>query len=482
METKALLAPVPDVLLTDALKVCQRERRVAFATPVWELSADLHPAMPVLLYAARSGAAEDTDPSLEKQRRHPYVTWRGSFVRYVSAIDGHHPEPRLQPAAVAPGQQELVLGFYEVADLEQLPEDQWVPTEQLRDEQGRPYTQAFIPTRPIVVAWAGPSEPSADGSLASKPESSDGAESSWYAFTQNLAAGLSKMQGDQFLILSIRPLQDDGERPWYYVQFACGGDESFRVEAVSNRFLADRWKLPEKSAETLFRLGWHAPEPESSSEGGTVNYWSDWPAPPPAAAIAQLAVSTLRRVHGVRSPDHLAYRYFDKADHELELSDLGLRRVAPEKPDGTVEHLRPIVEQALREVTDGAFKYDENGEIRMRFGSAAVFVRMVGGETPKVQVFSPLLWEVSSTSGLTEALNDINTRLSYGRVFWNGESVIAAIDLPGPGLSKEYVALACFEIGSLADHFDEDLVERFGGKTMFGVSNVSKPYEPPGYL
>jgi hypothetical protein len=200
--------------------------------------------------------------------------------------------------------------------------------------------------------------------------------------------------------------------------------------------------------------------------------------------MAQLAVSTFRRVYGITSPDQLEYKYFDKAGQQLELADLGLRREAATRTaDGTVEQLRPIVEQTLREVLHVAeLKYDEHGDIPIRFGSALVFVRLMGGETPKVQVFSPLLWEVSSTSGLVEALNDINTRLSFGRVFWDGERVIAAIDLPAPGLSGEYVALACFEIGSLADHFDEELVERFGGKTMFGESKTAKPYEPPGYL
>jgi hypothetical protein len=248
--------------------------------------------------------------------------------------------------------------------------------------------------------------------------------------------------------------------------------------------LADRWRLSEKAAETLFRLGWNAPDPDVKAKETHVNYWTDWPAPPHAAAMAQLAVSTLRRVYGITSPDQLEYKYFDKAGQALELADLGLRRRADARTeDRTVEHLRPIVEQTLREVLHVAeLKYDEQGNIPIRFGSAVVFVRLVGGKTPEVQVFSPLLWELSSTNGLVEALNNINTHLAFGRVFWDGERVIAAIDLPAPGLSGEYVALACFEIGSLADHFDEELAERFGGKTMFGESKTTKPYEPPGYL
>ena len=65
--------------------------------------------------------------------------------------------------------------------------------------------------------------------------------------------------------------------------------------------------------------------------------------------------------------------------------------------------------------------------------------------------------------------------------------VVAAIELPAPGLSPDYVALSCFQIGSLADHF-ETLAERFGGRTAFGASGDAKETSeqmPPmlgGYL
>jgi T3SS (YopN, CesT) and YbjN peptide-binding chaperone 1/T3SS (YopN, CesT) and YbjN peptide-binding chaperone 3 len=484
METKGLLAPVPHFQLAKALEVFRREGRIAFASSVWELSGDLEAGMPVLFYASRTIGAAGAIPEPERQWRHPYVTWLGSFVRYVSAVGGCHPETTSVSTVMAQGDESHILGFYEVADLEQLPEQRWIPIEQLRDRDGRPCPQAFIPARPIIVLWDRSTEGAAATPLASTAEPSESTELSWSGVTKQLAAGISKMQRDHSLILSVSSLPDETERPWYYVQFACGGEEGFRAEAVSNRFLADRWKLSEKAAETLFRLGWHAPEPDTESQAGNVNYWTDWPAPPQAPAIAQLAISTFRRVYGVTSSDRLEYRYFDKAGQELELADLGLRRKGADKvEDGTIELLRPIVERALHEALQaGELKYDEHGDIRIRFGSAMVIVRLVGGETPKVQVFSPLLWEVSTTTGLVEVLNDINTRISYGRVFWDGEQVMAAIELPAAGLSGEYVAQACFEIGSLSDHFDEELVERFGGKTMFGLSKVSKPYEPPGYL
>jgi hypothetical protein len=318
-------------------------------------------------------------------------------------------------------------------------------------------------------------------------EGAQGSEGSWATLTQSLAAGLERMVADQYLILDVaRPPDESAESPQYYVQFACGGNEGFRAEAVSNRHLADRWKLTEKGAETLFRLGWGAPD----RDGGSVNYCRSWPSPSPVAEIAQLAVTTLRRVYEVRSMDQLQYRYFDKGGSELELGDLGLQREAAVKdPDqAALEQLRPLVEDALRQALGvNELKYSADGDIPIRFGSAAVIVRLLSGP-PRVRIFSRMLWDLSTTQGLLEALNDLNLRAEAGRVFWTGEEVVAAIDLPAPGLTGEHVALACYQIGSLADHFDEELAGRFGGRTTFAemATKVGAPSDRnrdvPGYL
>lgn len=297
------------------------------------------------------------------------------------------------------------------------------------------------------------------------------------------------MQTEQFLILEVVDAGDgSGEKPDYYVQFACGGEDGFRAEAVSNRFLADRWKLPEKAAEAMFQLGWAAPD-RAGSEGGSVNYYRSWEAPVPVADVAQLAVSTLRRVYDVQYLSQLECRYFQKDGTELELADLGLRREAARRQgsDEDLDRLRPFVEEALRQALGTSeIKYDPSGDIPIRFGNAMVFVRLVGAP-PRVRIFSPMLWDLRSTDGLLEALNDINLQVDAGRVIWTGEEVIAAIDLPARGLTGEYVALACFQIGSLADHFDNQLADRFGGRTMFQevASEAGRPHEPaslPGYL
>jgi hypothetical protein len=137
------------------------------------------------------------------------------------------------------------------------------------------------------------------------------------------------MQLDQYLVLNVAARLDGSETPPYYVQFACGGNEGFRAEAVSSQFLPDRWRLPEKAGQILFGLGWSAPDQDAQPP--KVNYWRDWPHPLAFPELAQSAVSTLRRAYGVTSPSQLEYRYFAKEGTELELDDLGLRREPPRR-------------------------------------------------------------------------------------------------------------------------------------------------------
>ena len=62
---------------------------------------------------------------------------------------------------------------------------------------------------------------------------------------------------------------------------------------------------------------------------------------------------------------------------------------------------------------------------------------------------------------------------------------MVASDLPAIGLTADEVAFACFQVGAIADHFDDELQTTFGGKTMFGASGKpaveDKPEHPIGF-
>jgi hypothetical protein len=86
----------------------------------------------------------------------------------------------------------------------------------------------------------------------------------------------------------------------------------------------------------------------------------------------------------------------------------------------------------------------------------------VSGTPPLVQLFSPVLDDVELTLPLLEALNDINQRILFGRIFWGHRGVVVAMELTGVGLTNAQVAFACVQLGNLADHLDDELAARFG--------------------
>jgi len=105
---------------------------------------------------------------------------------------------------------------------------------------------------------------------------------------------------------------------------------------------------------------------------------------------------------------------------------------------------------------------DADGDIPVRVGSVLMYVRAVAGTPPLVQLFAPVLDEVDLTLPLLEAINEINRRILFGRLFWGHRGVIVAMELTGVGLTPEQVAFACVQLGTLADHLDDELSARFG--------------------
>jgi hypothetical protein len=106
----------------------------------------------------------------------------------------------------------------------------------------------------------------------------------------------------------------------------------------------------------------------------------------------------------------------------------------------------------------------------IRRESALVFVRVVDGLPPALQVFSIVLRDVPMPPEVFSELNVINSRLRYARVFAFDRAIVASIELPAVGLTPEAVHFACWEVGNLADHLDDQLRGRFGGRMTFDSS------------
>jgi hypothetical protein len=89
---------------------------------------------------------------------------------------------------------------------------------------------------------------------------------------------------------------EDGEGDRYFVQaFAEVGGREIRAEAVGNRALALRWRLPRSSAAELGRQGWRRPR------GAELNYSATLPVGPPDTPdrLAKLFHDALSAAYGL---------------------------------------------------------------------------------------------------------------------------------------------------------------------------------------
>jgi hypothetical protein len=141
-----------------------------------------------------------------------------------------------------------------------------------------------------------------------------------------------------------------------------------------------------------------------------------------------------------------------------------------------IDILRPHVEKILGEYlqTDHLIVNDD-GTIPIRAGSATYYVRLMEGEPPVLQVYSIVLEGVKKSMKLLEALNDINRQTFFAKVFWvDDDRVIATTELVAETLDKDEIANACGAIAWVADTYDTELQERFGG-TMAGQDEPEGP-------
>ena len=133
-----------------------------------------------------------------------------------------------------------------------------------------------------------------------------------------------------------------------------------------------------------------------------------------------------------------------------------------------LEMIRPYVEKVLTEYfeTDKLI-VDEDGDIPCRAGSAWYLIRLLDGDPPIVQMYSPVLSGVTKTPELLEEINTINADIRFARMFWVNDDIMIATELLAETIDKEELENACGAIAGIADHYDDELQKKYGGKRSF---------------
>ncbi|GAB3660833.1 hypothetical protein GCM10027589_22740 [Actinocorallia lasiicapitis] len=146
----------------------------------------------------------------------------------------------------------------------------------------------------------------------------------WSEFAQRFALELAGLDRDTILIVRER------EESRHYVQ-AMREPDLLYAESVSNNFLHGHLMLTHADEEVLIEAGWRPPVADRTRE----NWWTELPPESGHGAFALLAdmmVTALRDVQGVRRPLDLVYECFHRHGTGLiELAGIGIDVAEPDR-------------------------------------------------------------------------------------------------------------------------------------------------------
>ncbi len=291
----------------------------------------------------------------------------------------------------------------------------------------------------------------------------------WPPFEKTLAAVLHGLVEDQYLIVQVKQSNR-------FIQFAAQGAFGMRMETTSNHFLSKQEKLDERQIAALIEAGWQVPtgKPDESmpenDPDGSPNYYAEFAAPVSFEAVARLTVCTFAEILRVPHPGFLQYEAFDDTEGEwasLALPALGLKQAKPAQPGDELASLAEALLTTLKEETGiSDLDYDNDGDIRIRYGSAAAFVRLIT-DPLHIRIYSPLLYDVEVSPGIFARLNDINANGAMMRFYFQNGVIYGTYDCSAVPFVKAHVVQALANICEIADGIDGLLQEEFGGKTAF---------------
>ena len=171
----------------------------------------------------------------------------------------------------------------------------------------------------------------------------------WSEFARRLGRELAGLERDTILIVRER------EESRHYVQAMRESDRLY-AEAVSNNFLEGPLLLTLADEEVMSDAGWRPP-----ADPAPRNWWTELPAYATVAdhgRLADVMVTALRDVQGVRRPSDLVYESFHRHGTGLiELLDFGIEAADPsritKRRHTTVETATPAVPALAAPVPPG---------------------------------------------------------------------------------------------------------------------------------
>jgi hypothetical protein len=359
-----------------------------------------------------------------------------------------------------------------------------------------------------------------EAALRDDPETADltaKVTEAWHDFTAALAKALSELSEGSRLEVTVDQAALEGGSSVYEVSAECEPAGQLTAYAVGNTMLPESQRLPRTAIAQLVALGWSPPGAGAMRD----ERYSLALAQTEAIRLSAVLTRTLRDVYGAPHPAFLMYTVDFAVPEEPEGSEDAevtetTAAQAPEVADAppapavpAPENLIPVLgaarllsdedrgvpsqtelssmslgEQvatvlaALLKTTPENLPVDGDGDFGIRAGSAMVFVR-VREDPPLVDVFSPVLTDVTPTQPLFAKLSELTARLPVGRLYCANNTVWASVPVIGRNFQATHLMLAVQVMTGLADELDDRLHGEFGGKRFFVEADRETAPEPP---
>lgn len=141
-------------------------------------------------------------------------------------------------------------------------------------------------------------------------------------------------------------------------------------------------------------------------------------------------------------------------------------RVVSLQTDIATSHLETLIERLT-----GVPKAvpDAEGDYPVSLLGTTFWSRIDGDETPICRVFAIISNGVDKTNELLDALNAINTRLTFLRVIWVRNQILLEANHLALAMDEIEFNTVCNDIAMAANAFGDQLVADFGGTSGFKV-------------
>ncbi|ORM11140.1 TY-Chap domain-containing protein, partial [Prescottella equi] len=249
-------------------------------------------------------------------------------------------------------------------------------------------------------------------------------DDAWGSFRSRLADRIATASVDDQLVLETSSETDDADGRLPFVQCrvtAAPGDPLVRCEIPTDLQLPPRRRLSGTDRARLLDQGWIQPDPvepplqfEDFDIGDEpallVEKASRW-----ADQLAAMIVAVFRDTWDVPHPSFLTLHHLG-ADAEPvpgETPDptprpAPLDRYLAIRPRDT-DHLREVIARTVADILGHEPERDQDGDIVLRFGAALALV-IANEAAPEIQLWAPLVRDISGRTRAAELVTDLNRR------------------------------------------------------------------------